>query len=528
MSASAEEDSERPLKPSLCQRRDPHLKCLVLTLSIFGCLGAVTWCRLTEVTRLVVNFQSFPITTRRNVSPCDEGYIYIPVAFLAMLYLVYLVECWHCSTRLELTYKVDVNDVYEQIQQMREAQPVIWWKAVCYHYVRRTRQVTRYRNGDAYTTTQIYYERINTHVAGSCFSYTHCGVKDISNILVDLEKYPATKIRFSKGFAFANLEAASEFEDQRTRFFQTNERYDDYLEMREGLDLIGVNFQEYMIAFADPEHLPWYVSNFVFWTCSLLLLSWPLRILIECQTAYVHYQVTKLFGVNYLTPASADTVVSNRLSRGSTLDSSELEGIITNNFTVAPSYSEALLLEGTTGGLSLPTDSNGNIPNEVFPVRFSMDTDSRLSLLGTNRSRGSREFSRTFLRTSNNRSSWTAGTGRSPPSRPALHTSISRTSLQNGQTVFQTTPLSPNDGSVWRRNSHPNQNTTRASPPPYEEALLLSRPVFLPLRRSNTERDLYGDFVSEQRISSRVDNNIALSMETADSSRINLFDVKCV
>lgn len=46
---------------------------------------------------------------------------------------------------------------------MREALPIVWWKATCYHYVRRTRQVTRYRNGDAFTTTQVYYERVNSH-----------------------------------------------------------------------------------------------------------------------------------------------------------------------------------------------------------------------------------------------------------------------------------------------------------------------------------------------------------------------------
>jgi hypothetical protein len=38
---------------------------------------------------------------------------------------------------------------------MQQATPCIWWKAISYHYVRRTRQVTRYRNGDAYTTTQV-------------------------------------------------------------------------------------------------------------------------------------------------------------------------------------------------------------------------------------------------------------------------------------------------------------------------------------------------------------------------------------
>ncbi|KAK9511783.1 hypothetical protein O3M35_000379 [Rhynocoris fuscipes] len=80
------------------------------------------------------------------------------------------------------------------------------WKAVCYHYVRRKRQVTRYRNGDAYTSTQVYYERVNSHAAAASFVFAYCGVKDISKRLVlDQAKGSITKIRFSKGKLFLFL-----------------------------------------------------------------------------------------------------------------------------------------------------------------------------------------------------------------------------------------------------------------------------------------------------------------------------------
>ncbi|GIY04173.1 transmembrane protein 151B [Caerostris extrusa] len=146
-------------EPVQSLRRDAHIKCLVPDPADRGvpCRPGVVPVRPRHASRR--QLPQFPITTRRTASPCEEGYIFIPLAFMAMLYLVYLVECWHCTTRMELAYKVDSSYVYEHIQQMRETQPVIWWKAVCYHYVRRTRHVTRYRNGDAYTTTQVYYER---------------------------------------------------------------------------------------------------------------------------------------------------------------------------------------------------------------------------------------------------------------------------------------------------------------------------------------------------------------------------------
>ncbi|GAB6025953.1 hypothetical protein CHUAL_011922 [Chamberlinius hualienensis] len=364
----ADDDSEElyPVKNSLLSafRHSANWKCLILTSLILGCLGAIAWCRLAEVTKTIVNFAHFPITKTLQSSPCEDGYIYIPIAFVITLYMVYLVECWHCSTRFDLKYSVDAGKVYEMIGNIKESLPIVWWKAICYHYVRRSRQVTRYRNGDAYTSTQVYYERINSHSASASFVFAHCGVKDISKKLVDLERYPATKIRFSKGFAFANMEAASEFEDQRVRFFQENERRDDYMEMREGLDLTNVNFKEFLIAFADPDHLPWYMSNVIFWVASFLLVSWPLRLLVESRTAYVHYQVTKLFGVNYVNspmnnylsncptanvPIPIAPTIShinrpvnnNVISPSTTITSFDL----TNLSTLLPSYSEALLMD---------------------------------------------------------------------------------------------------------------------------------------------------------------------------------------
>lgn len=122
---------------------------------MYGCLGAVAWCHVTTVTRLTFSSTYQGNSLMYHDSPCSNGYVYIPLAFLLMLYAVYLVECWHCQARHELQHRVDVSSVRERVGRMQQATPCIWWKAISYHYVRRTRQVTRYRNGDAYTTTQV-------------------------------------------------------------------------------------------------------------------------------------------------------------------------------------------------------------------------------------------------------------------------------------------------------------------------------------------------------------------------------------
>ena len=149
---------QRPERQTCCGSllRDTHWKCLVLSVIIWVCLSFVMWCQIDTRQQVVANYFHHVSSSRRvQNSSCENGYVYIPLAFAVMFYLIYLVECWNCHTRLELTHKIDSSIVYEHIKRMQESMPFVWWKVVCYHYVRRTRQVMRYRNGDAFTSTQV-------------------------------------------------------------------------------------------------------------------------------------------------------------------------------------------------------------------------------------------------------------------------------------------------------------------------------------------------------------------------------------
>ncbi|XP_070835545.1 transmembrane protein 151B [Chaetodon trifascialis] len=390
------EEEQRPVKQSLgaCVCRESHWRCLLLSLLMYSCLGAVAWCRLTRVTKISFNTAltnsftaSFTSSLRGSSgmgagghsmiyhdSPCSDGYIYIPLAFLLMLYILYMVECWHCRARSELQYKADVDSVYERVLRMRQAQPCIWWKAISYHFVRRTRQVTRYRNGDAYTTTQVYHERVNTHVAEGEFDYSHCGMKDVSRDLRGLEGHPATRLRFTKCFSFTEAGPENDYLNQRARFFSEIEGLDDYMEAREGMQLKNVDFRENLIAYVDPDRMPWYTSQVAFWLAALLMLSWPLRVLIEYRTAYVHYRIEKLFGLEYShnspSPLDEDRPLGSNtdcvIPRVDTLDSTEMEWHIRCNRQVIPSYSEAMLINMSTADSTSLQDTEHTSSSNCF------------------------------------------------------------------------------------------------------------------------------------------------------------------
>ncbi|KAL0162640.1 hypothetical protein M9458_042036, partial [Cirrhinus mrigala] len=339
---------------SLC--RESHWKCLLLTLLMYGCFGTLGWCSLYRITVITFDDQAYFYKGNARLyhdSPCSNGYVYIPVAFLAMLYVVYLVECWHCYSKTANLAKVEITEVYDRIQRLQQATPCIWWKAISYHYVRRTRQVTRYRNGDAYTTTQVYHERVNTHAASSEFDYSRLGVKDVSKELQGLLEHPVTRLRFTKCFSFASARAETAYLTQRARFFGDNEGLDDYMEAREGMHLKNVDFREHMLAFPDPTRPPWYTRRWVYWLASAFLLSWPLRVIAEYRTAYVHYHnedandndntETGNYSTGFERGTGGPTL--RVISRVNTVDMTELEWHIRCNQQMVPSYSEALLMD---------------------------------------------------------------------------------------------------------------------------------------------------------------------------------------
>ncbi|CDQ87620.1 unnamed protein product [Oncorhynchus mykiss] len=355
-------EEQRPCKQSLpgslC--RESHWKCLLLTLLMFGCFATLGWCSFYRVTVMAADEHGLYYGGRARLyhdSPCSNGYVYIPVAFLIMLYLVYLVECWHCFSKTSSLARVRISKVYNRVQRLQQAMPCIWWKAISYHYVRRTRQVTRYRNGDAYTTTQVYHERVNTHTASSEFDYTRHGVKDVSKELLGLLEHPAVRLRFTKCFSFASAHAEAAYLTQRARFFAENEGLDDYMEAREGMHLKNVDFREHMLAFPDPAWPPWFSRRRMYWLISALMLSWPLRVVSEYRTAYVHYHVEKLFGQENGQRGGPRLRV---ISRVNTVDITELEWHIRCNQQMVPSYSEALLMDlNTNNTTSSPSAFTG-------------------------------------------------------------------------------------------------------------------------------------------------------------------------
>lgn len=340
----------RPRKRHLWRvlREDPHWKCILLTILLYVSLAVIFWCRFSI--RVFMVYTTKGTSKPFHESPCRDGYAYIPAAFFTLLYVVYLVECWHSQTRLAITFKEDTDAVYQRIRRLREAYPVVWWRAISYHYSRYTRQVTHYRHGDTFTSTQEVYQRINTHSAAGAFDFSVCGVKDVSCDTAGLEDHRMTRIVFNKNFMFLNEQAENDYLSQRARFFAEHEERDENMETREGLGLTDPEYVDDMVTYAISDKLPRYICLPLFWLASLLLLSWPYRFMVSMNTSVMDYQVEKLFGCRYVSNISSmehwnGESIQNTPSRFFIGSQASLETYILGNRQLAPSYSEAILMD---------------------------------------------------------------------------------------------------------------------------------------------------------------------------------------
>lgn len=463
-------------------RRSGYWKCLSCSLLLVGCGFYAAWCHFKHMA-----YSGLQPLLIYHHGPCAQGYNFVPIVFGLMLYIVYVMECWHSRSKLATMKKVSVEDALQYLKSLRNSLPIVWWKSVCYHYVRKTRQVTRYRNGDAVPATQVYYERVDSHSAGNVFIYDVCGVNDISKAVVDLERFPLTRVRVTRGFVFACMQAAREFEQQRTRFFNENETRDDYMEVREGMDLSDVSILEDMLVFRGTP--PWFLRASIFWLFSLVLLSWPLRIYAECRTAMLNYQVTKLFGTCYLSPSSVN--YTGPLTRTSTMETVELEAALgREQYFVVPSYSEAMLMPHAAVTLVNPTEArvfSRPVPvnNEQLVLRNYGAVDDEVGSLPTLRPprplSGSRSM--TFMQAMRRESIPRASRAiplRATRNGPPRSLSIAGfTGWSSGYHAIGGSPISDRT---------PLLDPPDEPPPSYEVALRMCAPLYNRLRRSISSR----------------------------------------
>jgi len=191
---------------------------------------------------------------------------------------------------------------------------------------------------------------------------------------------------------------------------------------------------------------------------------------------------------------------------------------------MVPSYSEALLINDGANDVSSASSSVLNV-ERIFGSSRSVGVHQQTNInnyhnnaLSNNRLsrtfswgnflRRENSFSRLFNNNSNSirsssRYSWSLLNTSTRPGVPrmlGLPVSLTRLSLHNGQVVYRPLPVWESPEMALRNNNNNNNNNKESSnqqqvihipddsPPAYEEALRVSRPLVVAMRRSVTDR----------------------------------------
>ncbi|KAE9412644.1 hypothetical protein Angca_003808, partial [Angiostrongylus cantonensis] len=97
------EHVSRPRRPGLFQvlRRSGYWKCLSCSLLLVGCGFYASWCHFKHMA-----YSGLQPLLIYHHGPCAHGYNFVPIVFGLMLYIVYVMECWHSRSKLAMLKKV--------------------------------------------------------------------------------------------------------------------------------------------------------------------------------------------------------------------------------------------------------------------------------------------------------------------------------------------------------------------------------------------------------------------------------------
>eukprot|EP01046_Picozoa_sp_COSAG06_P000813 COSAG06_NODE_23_length_33072_cov_44.622327_31_plen_407_part_00 len=195
--------------------------------------------------------------------------------FTAVAIVAFLMMAEVCASPSAafLRHKLGDASAYQHVEGVRKAGPSVRWHMQCYHYRTESHTSQMDGTGNKQATTTSRQVRHNTHSAWA--TYTPYYWEDISSPFPDIGSGSLTRLTFQREFVFADDESRSHFRSAKRQFIEANQR-DCHYEFAEHLETPG--FQRHVLACKDSRALPWWLSKWAYYLCSLFCLTVPYRL----------------------------------------------------------------------------------------------------------------------------------------------------------------------------------------------------------------------------------------------------------
>ena len=218
-------------------------------------------------------------------------------------YILMLAESFRARERSYLRKLGKACSVGRFVSQVRQAQPIITWRAVCYHYETRTR-VVYYTDGqgNSQSRQETYTETVVTHRDFKTFLFNYW-TDESAPTIEGVGTSGVTRIRLDKTVTPGDLETLSEYMSGFEEFKRRNEGRDTFMDASEDMGVPG--FEKRVAAFVGENTAPpWWMKMPYYWLAVLLGVTWPYRWYFIAKTGKTYYTIIKKF---YVTRPEVDS-----------------------------------------------------------------------------------------------------------------------------------------------------------------------------------------------------------------------------
>jgi len=229
-------------------KRSIHIRALIITLLLYAGIFFSLACN--------INFTGL-------YKSCTTAKAQIaPIIGVIVVYIAYILECFLTGSRYYTHVIKDIDYASNYIGRMLENPPYLYVHWQNYHYETRVRTVTRTdSNGNSYTTTETYQEKVITSTGNTPYHITTW--RDFSGNIPMLPNVKAFKLSAKKTFRYADTASRNNKRRQKTQILIDN-KADAHIEGNTLFTIPG--YKPYMMVLRDKSKRP------AFFTFSLVYI----------------------------------------------------------------------------------------------------------------------------------------------------------------------------------------------------------------------------------------------------------------
>eukprot|EP00919_Chromeraceae_sp_WS-2016_P021510 GHVR01050824.1.p1 GENE.GHVR01050824.1~~GHVR01050824.1.p1 ORF type:complete len:455 (-),score=72.72 GHVR01050824.1:416-1780(-) len=224
------------------------------------------------------------------------------IAALIVSYLLYAFESfWLSSVARDLWLVKNQTPCNALLRTLKNNPPSLHFRVQCFHF---ENVMVRVKGKTGRTDEHVVRKRVNTYSETDKFAYGSW--TDDSDSIVGLKNFGVVNLTLTKSLHFLDRETEDSVKECFEALQQRNRNRDEQMDADMWTAMPGFS-EKSPLMYGDTDP-PMWMSFLCYTICTLLLLSWPFRILFEVSTGDLTYNVRKSISIYDELPEGMKTI----------------------------------------------------------------------------------------------------------------------------------------------------------------------------------------------------------------------------